>query len=376
MSSTAHMRWRRRTCAAMVWAALLASAGCGPQPVTRLGFLGGLSNQASSFSEEGRNGAILAIEQRNQAGGIAGRRIALEVQDYDETPGGAGAAFDALRAAGVAAVIGPFSSAVAAGLDPVVDQARLLVLSPISRRSATDRPQGYLVRFGRVRRHEAQAVAGMLQARGVRRVALASDMRNAAYSTSWVADFREAFMTQGGEAVVDVGFARDAELSYAGVADKLLASRPDAVVFVSSGVDAARLAQQVGKRAPALPMTASGRAINVALLELGGQAVEGMVVVQPYDANDASPRFRAFHRAYAERFGQAPTYSAMVCFDAVNVLAEALGRRGAQESPREALIRLGPYQGLQEAIRFDGVGTPARRPYFSVVRNGRFEPMP
>lgn len=367
---------RHQVCTALVGLALLGLAACSPKPALRIGFLGGLSNQGASFSEEGRNGAILAIEQRNRAGGLGGRQITLVVQDFGDAPGQATAALGALRDAGVTAVIGPYSSAAAAELEPVADQAQLLLLSPISRASAEAEPGSHLLRVGRVRRHEAQAVAGMLHARGIRRTAMASDMRSAGYAGAWIADFRQAFLALGGQAVVEVPFGLKADPSFSALARRLLASEPDAVVFVSSAVDAARLAQQVARLAPALPMTASGRAINSALLELGGQAVEGMVLVQPYDAGDSSPRFRAFHDAYVLRFGQDPGYSAVVSFDAVNLLVDALARSGREETPLAAVLRHAPYQGLQETIRFDGVGDAVRKAYFSVVRDGRFEPLP
>ncbi len=357
-------------------AALWGLGACSARPPIRVGFLGGRSNQASSFSEEGRNAAILATERRNRAGGVGGRQIDLLVQDYGEGTGEATAAFRALSDAGVAAIIGPYSSSAAAELEPIVDQGRLLLLSPISRATATSRPGNFLVRIGRVRRDEALAVADMLYARGVRRLALAGDMRSAAYTTSWTAYFRQAFTALGGDAVVEVPFGLDAQVSFSGIARQLLATRPDAVLFVATAYDAARLAQHIAALAPSLPMTASGRAINPQLLEIGGPAVEGMVLVQPYNAADTSPRFVAFHADYSARFGQAPTYSAVVTFDAMTVLAEALARLGPDESVREAVFRHGPYQGLQETIRFDGVDDGTQRAFFSVVRNGRFEPLP
>ncbi|MBK9027245.1 MAG: hypothetical protein IPN98_05030 [Propionivibrio sp.] len=38
--------------------------------------------------------------------------------------------------------------------------------------------------------------------------------------------------------------------------------------------------------------------------ELGGQAVEGMLVEQYFDRFDESPRYKAFHKAFSNRFGQ------------------------------------------------------------------------
>ncbi len=375
MAGAMRMDRRRWMCGLAAQGALLGLGGCGPRPPIRIGFLGGLSNQASSFSKEGRNGAILAVEQRNLAGGIGGYRIDLVVQDYGEGPGRALAALRALLDAGVTATIGPYSSAAASELEPVAEERQALLLSPISRDDVASQPGGHLLRIGRVRRHEAQAVAGMLLARGLHRVAMASDRRSAAYASAWTADFRQAFMAQGGTWVDEVAYGVDAEPSFQDIARQLLAKRPEGVLFVTGSADAARLAQQVARLAPGLPMTASGRAINDALVELGGKAVEGMVLVQPYDAGDSSPRYLAFRDAYQARFGNVPTYSAMVSFDAVTILAEAFARRAPDETPRDAVLRHGPYQGLQETIRFGPGGETPPRVWFSVVRDGRFEPV-
>ncbi len=370
-----HVRWYA-TLLAGILITVLSLTGCGPKPPLLIGFLGGLSNQGSSFSEEGRNGAILGIEQRNLAGGIGGRRIELIVENYSEGAGKVPAAFQALVDAGVVAIVGPYSSSAAIELEPFAEGAGIPLLSPISKANASAPEDGHVLRFGRPRRVEAQAVAGMLHARGIQRMALAIDMRNAAYSSSWSAEFRKAFKVMGAASAIEVPYGVHGEPSFSGIARELLSSRPDGVLFVSSAADAGRLAQQVAKLAPGLPMTASGWAVNEALLELGGQAVDGMVLVQPYNAGDTSPRYRAFQEAYTERFGRPPAYSAMISFDAVTVLAEALDRRKPEESPRDAILRNGPYQGLQETIWFNHTGAPPRKAWFSVVRNGRFEPLP
>jgi len=71
------------------WLALLAAlamVGCSPKTPLRVGFIGGLSDRGSDVGEGGRNGLMLAIEQRNAAGGIHGRPIELLVHDDGQNP--------------------------------------------------------------------------------------------------------------------------------------------------------------------------------------------------------------------------------------------------------------------------------------------------
>jgi len=60
--------------------------GCGPREPVRVGFLGGLSGRVADLGEAGRNGAQIAVEEVNRAGGIDGRRVELIVRDDAQNP--------------------------------------------------------------------------------------------------------------------------------------------------------------------------------------------------------------------------------------------------------------------------------------------------
>ncbi len=61
--------------------AVLALSACGPQEPLRVGFIGGLSDRNSDNGQSGQNGVILAVEQFNRAGGVAGRMVELVSRD-------------------------------------------------------------------------------------------------------------------------------------------------------------------------------------------------------------------------------------------------------------------------------------------------------
>ena len=57
------------------------SACGGPEPPILLGFVGGLSGRVADLGISGRNGAILAVENINSAGGVRKRQVKLMVMD-------------------------------------------------------------------------------------------------------------------------------------------------------------------------------------------------------------------------------------------------------------------------------------------------------
>ena len=110
----------RKPLAALILLGTLLLAACGePEPV-RIGFLGGLSDRNTDVGDAGRNGVILAVEQWNREGGIQGRLIELIARDDAQNAATAEKSARELAAAKVEAVIGPFTSGVAAAAVPVV----------------------------------------------------------------------------------------------------------------------------------------------------------------------------------------------------------------------------------------------------------------
>jgi branched-chain amino acid transport system substrate-binding protein len=60
--------------------------GCAPPEPIRIGFVGGTSGRVADLGIAGRNGAQLAVELRNQAGGVAGRAVELLIRDNEQNP--------------------------------------------------------------------------------------------------------------------------------------------------------------------------------------------------------------------------------------------------------------------------------------------------
>ncbi|MGM0427217.1 MAG: ABC transporter substrate-binding protein, partial [Thermodesulfobacteriota bacterium] len=87
------------------------SLGCDreKEPI-KLGFSGCLTGRLSDLGTSGRNGAILAVEQVNEAGGINGRPVELIVRDDRQNKAEALRVDQELMAEGVVAIIGHMTS--------------------------------------------------------------------------------------------------------------------------------------------------------------------------------------------------------------------------------------------------------------------------
>lgn len=352
--------------------ALLALAGCGRDEPIRIALIGGLAGNTTDTGVAARNALILAIEERNAAGGLHGRPLEIVVADDGQDADKARKAMASLLAAGPEVVVGPFTSSVADAILPQANAAGIVLFSPVVTATKFVGLDDMLIRLNRTTRDNARDYGQMLLARGQRRMTVAYDLINRSFSESWLAEFRRSFPGLGGEIVDTFAIDSSAQPALTEVARDMLAKSPDGLLLITSAVGAARLAQQVRKHAPDIPLTAVEWAASEELLQLGGHAVEGMLVAQSHDRDDPSPAFRRFREAFGARFGAEPGYSAVTTYDASIVLFEALDKRRKGQPLKAAILAHGPYRGLQGEIVLDRFGDSSRDILFAEIRDGRF----
>lgn len=351
----------------------LLLAACHRQEPIRIGLIAGLSDRGSDFGESVRNGVILAVEEQNRAGGINGRPIELIVRDDGQDRDQAIRAARELIALHPEIVIGPVTSAMATVVVPLMNEAGQVMISPTVASTRFFGQDDLFFRVNRTTREAAIHHAAVLYERGARRVGLAYDAANPPYSETWVKAFGEKFAALGGSVSGTAAFVSTAAPSFAEVIAKLLDGKPDALLFVASSLDTARLCQQARRQAPQLPLSSTEWAASGELLtEMGGDAVDGLLIAHAYDRDDPRPPYQAFRNAFRQRFQREFGSFSLLAYDSARIVFAALARRAPDEDMKQALLHHGPYAGVQQEIRFDANGDATRQVFFTEIRNGRF----
>jgi branched-chain amino acid transport system substrate-binding protein len=351
----------------------IALAGCGPQEPLRIGFIGGLTDRNADNGQSGQNGVILAVEQFNRAGGLDGRMVELISRDDAQNKEVAAKSAKELVAEKVEVVIGPFTSSMAEVIVPITGKAGIFQISPTITSMAFYGKDDNLFRINRTTRDNARDYAKVLTGRGQRNIAVAYDTRNRSFTESWLNEFRQAVTENGARLAVAVPYESRPDADFAQVVRSMLSEKPDSLFFISGALDVARLAQQARMQAPKLPIGASEWAATEQLIELGGEVVEGLLIVQNYDHDDISPRFKEFSEAYFKRFQRNPGYSSVSAYDAATVVLTALKKRNTGESLKAATAKSGPYEGLQQVISFDANGDTPRKVFFTEIQAGQYK---
>jgi branched-chain amino acid transport system substrate-binding protein len=106
----------------------------------------------------------------------------------------------------------------------------------------------------------------------------------------------------------------------------------------------------------------------VTALNLGGEALYGTYGVADFNA-DATPITRSFAKVYRERYGLNPDNFASWAYDALHIIALAIGNAKSTEPEaiRTAILAINGYQGLEGTYVFDKNGDGLHG--YNIVKN-------
>jgi branched-chain amino acid transport system substrate-binding protein len=359
---------------ALIALALLSSACSDPEPI-RLGFIGGLSGTNADLGLGARNGAQLAVEQHNAAAQKGARPVHLIIRDDELNPEQGKIALTELLEQKVHAVIGPMTSAVALALAPIATEAGVLMMGgPVSTDKLNGRDDQFFRTIGSNDEHARVMATYLRQKHNIERVSLIVDHRNKAYTDSWAGHFHERLNALGGEIVQTTAFVSSTALDYEQVASQALGQTPQAVMLITSALDAALLINQLRQQQqqPLIIATAEW-AGSGKLIELGGNAVEDVIVAQYINGQDTSAAFTTFSTAFSARYGEAPGFPALTGYNATRVVLQGLSAQRGDETLKQTLLRLRKFEGVQGSIELDAFGDTHSPTFITRIHKGQYQ---
>lgn len=362
-------------CLAILLITAISLGGCYPKEPVKIGFLGCLSGRNADLGIAGLNGATLAIEKTNQAGGIKGAPLELLVRDDAQDPQVAVKQVEELLKSGVRIIIGPMTSSVAAAVTPVVNKSGAVLISPtVTSTDFSGKDDQFLRVCGTVKHYATHNANYQFDKLGRRRVAIVYDQANSSYSQRWMSVFTDTFTAKGGTVAASVPFTSGKDVIFLDMARKVLATGPDLVLIIANAVDASFITQQLRKLKFDIAINLAEWASSEQLIELTGSYAEGVVVSQFMDRSSSSPAYLTFMEEYRKRFSQDAGFPAVTGYDAAMVAITTLNKNIATlNNPKEAILAISKFQGLQAPIILDSFGDTERSVHLSIIRDGKYQ---
>jgi branched-chain amino acid transport system substrate-binding protein len=357
---------------------LLAAALCGAsslpggEPV-RIGFFMSITGRDASFGEASLNGARLAVDGLNGAGGVLGRPLELVVEDDRSLAGEAATAAKKLISRDrVVALIGECSSARTLEAASVAQAAGVPLVTPAATSPRVTQVGDEIFRVCFADPFQGRVIATFARKRlGLSRAALLVDS-SAPYSVGLAEYFTRTFVGLGGEIVASQNYIGSEE-DFRAQLTAIRAARPDALFlpgyYVAAGL-VARQARELGLKATLL----GGDGFEAPqLLEIGGDALEGAYYSTHFAVENTGQSSRGFVEAFRRRYGTAPNGLAALTYDAVRLVADAITRAGTtqRESVRRALSRTRDFPGVTGVTTINAQRDADKDAAIITVRDGR-----
>ena len=342
--------------AAEVFPLTRAHAG---EPV-RIALILALTGIASEDNRPALRAARLAVDETNRAGGVLGHPLELLVIDNRSTPLGSKNAADQAVASRVAGVIGPLWSSHALSAAPVLQGARIPMITPTATKPEITWAGDCIFRVCMSDAFQGRVMARFAYRELGARTAVVLKNINEAYSITLADMFRGAFEEAGGTVVWEGAYAGKA-VNFEELLRRVRDREPDVLYIPGYARDSGLLIQQavkMGVRATFLGGDGWGEKMRT----YGGDAVVGAYYTTHYHPDLPFENNRVLKRLYRERFGvdRITDMRIPLTYDAVLLFADAVRRAGSVESERvlEALYRTQGFQGATGTIEFDESGDP------------------
>jgi len=350
-------------------AAVLAPArrGWGAEPV-RFGQIAPLSGGGAVSGPSHVNGARLALDMVNAAGGVLGRPAELVVEDGLSTPNGAVAALRRFAERGdIAGVLGSTRSVEMHALAPEVLKAGRPVLFGGTDPALTTLGNPWLFRCQPSDAYSARAMAAFgVGDLGKRNWAVlhSSDP----FGSSGAAALRASLDGLGARVVLARDYPNQRG-DFAALARAVAGSDADVLAsYVSFEPDQVAMARALRAAGLRLPWIGSQFIAAAAVTEQAGEALFGTYAVAAFHP-DANPQARAFADRYERAFSTRADFFAAWPFDAVTILARAINAAGTAEpeAVRSAILGIRGQGGAEGEFSFDAKGDGLHG--YNVVRN-------
>jgi|RhiMetdeSRZDD1v2_1073273.scaffolds.fasta_scaffold23428_6 branched-chain amino acid transport system substrate-binding protein len=355
---------RALSLASLCIAALLTVAAAPPASAQtiKIGVFGPLTGDAAAMGSSEKEAVELAIKEKNDAGGIRGKKIEVVYGDDAGKPEEAvNVAKRLISRDEVLITIGSISSPAS------------LAASQVSRQSET--PQ--IVVAGTAQRITTQGnkwvfrspvpdtklvadLAGFINEKFPKLKKFAFLYVNDDFGRGGFEAFKAAGQKYGFEIVADERYTRG-DIDFTAQLGRIKASPAQAMIEWSRYTEGALIAKQYVQTGLNLVRFGSDGVATPKYIELGGPAVDGVYFTTHFSVATGAdiPAARTFMDKYQKAFGRVPDAYAAEAYDAITLALLAIEKAGKEDraAVRDALAGLS-FESVRGPFKFDEKGDP------------------
>ncbi len=156
---------------------------------------------------------------------------------------------------------------------------------------------------------------------------------------------------------------------------KIKELNPDLILSSALYNEGAVIMDQARKMGITVPFVGGNGFNSPKVIEIAGDASEGLIVATPWFAEKEDPKVQEFVKNYEAEYGLAPDQFAAQAYDALYIMAEGLKNAGEadRDALRDAIAEIKDLEGILGKFSFDKDGDIVMEPSVVTIKDGKFQ---
>ena len=348
------------------------SAKGGDDSTFIIGSMGPTSGANASYGTSVKNGAQIAVDEINEAGGINGTKFELKFEDDQADAGVAANAYSKLYSDNMDALLGATTSNACQAVNKLAQKDNILMVTPSgSTKDITEPDNVFRICFTDPLQGEkiADLVTDTL---GYKKIAVLYDV-----SSDYGVGIHDAFVKQveakGAKIVSDQSFT-SGDKDFNTQLTSIKSAKPDVIFVPGYYQEASFILTQAKQLGINTPFVGSDGWDGVTT-QLGTNAniANGAIFLSPFFSADSAENVKNFVAKYQEAYKAVPDQFAADAYDGVYAIAKAYEKAGSKDT--DALIKAMKeieVDGVTGKFSFDETGEPNKDAKYIQIQKGEY----
>lgn len=296
----------------------------------------------ASFGNSALKGARLAVKEINATGGVLGKKLEIvEADNASKSEESTRATQKLISSDKVVALIGPTTSTNTLGAVPVAQEKKIPLIATAATNpkvtvdERTNKVNDYIFRACFIDPFQGKVMADFATKElKAQTTAIFSDT-SSDYSKGLLKFYKETFVKNGGKVVSEESYQQK-DTDFKAVLTRMKEKNPDAIYVPGYYEEVGKIVKQAREMGINVPIMGGDGWDSPKLVEIAGkEALNNTFMSNHYAPDDKSPEIQSFVEAFRKEYNnETPDGMAVLGYDAVKMLADALKRAGTTESEK------------------------------------------
>lgn len=350
--------------------------GCGDKAtsgdVYKIGGIGPLTGDASSYGISVKQGSQVAIDEINAAGGVNGKKLELVFEDDVNDAEKAVSAYNKIMDQGITALVGAVTSGCSIAVSDESVKDGILQITPSgSAQECTKQPNSFRICF--TDPLQGQTMAKYIADNGYKNVAIIYDV-----ASDYSKGIKEAFVAEAGNVGLNIAAEESftsGDIDFKTQLTKIKGTNADCIFLPIYYAEVAAISEQATTVGVSLPYFGADGWDGV-IDQLGGDTtnINGAIFLTPFVATSDKENVKAFVAAYEKAYNATPDQFAADGYDAVYAIKaaiEACGSDVTNENLVAAMTKI-EVKGVTGDMTFTAEGEPNKSALVAMIQDGQY----